>query len=221
MLLVASIAVYVYLRIRMDRRLGVRRASDHHELRPHGRSARSVENGAYIPDDGSGGNYEQRLEEMLMTGLLEHQKVARKSLKLDVNDVLGTGKFGDVISGTLMGGNVKVHVVADDLEPLDHSHLLNDLDDVLRIMPHSNVLRFIGVCQTPDWLYVVFEGTRGSLKKRLLDERTLYAQDAGRFTATSEEFVLRSLYNVAEALEYICKQSVRGLGLSWHSSKGW
>lgn len=102
----------------------------------------------------------------------------------------------------------KTHVwhPPDDLEPLQHSHFLNDLDDVLRMEPHSNMLRFIGVCQTPDWTYIVFEGTRSTLKKRLIDGRSM--QDATRFTATSEEFVLRVLFNVADAMEFIVKQGV-------------
>lgn len=227
LLLVASVVVYLVLRIRMDRRLGGRQPYDQHEMRRPNFGGRSRENNGYVGDHGS--SNERKLVDMLNNNLLEHQKVARNDMKLNVYNVLGSGHFGDVISGVLMGAEVKVHVISgrvlcvtcvfsckyisttwphhtDDLEPLQHSHFLSDLDDVLRMEPHSNMLRFIGVCQTPDWTYIVFEGTRCTLKKRLIDGRSL--QNGTRFTTTSEEFVLRVLFNVADALEFINKQGV-------------
>lgn len=195
------------LRIRLDRRLQ-RLPSDHHELTLQGPVV-EVENGAYIPDDYLvKGSFEAKLAQMLDTldGTL---RLPRKSLDLEVNNVLGTGNYGDVIRGHVQQSRVQVHVVSDDMEPLDQSQFLKDVRQMLAVAPHPNVLRFMGACQTPDWLYLLFEDTPYTLKKRLVDARIPPAVDVHRTSAFSEEFVLRLLADVAGAMEYLGQQQVR------------
>lgn len=214
LLLVASIVVYVGLRLRMDRRLRHRLPSDQHELTLQGPIV-EVENGAYIPDDFLvKGNFEQRLAQMLAAIDDPALRLPRKSLDLEVNNVLGTGRFGDVIRGHVQHNRVQVHVVSDDMEPLDQSQFLQELQQLLGVVRsttstgHPNLLRFVGACQTPDWLYLLFEDTPYSLKQRLVEARLEPAADARRLSAFSEEFVLRMLMEISGAMEFLGREQV-------------
>lgn len=105
---------------------------------------------------------------------------------------------------------LRADLPADDLEPLELSHFLYELDDLLRIEAHPNLLHFIGVSQSHDFTYIVFEATRCSLKKLLIDGRR--TTNAARLADVSEEFVLRILYNVADAMEFVSAQGVSVFG---------
>lgn len=166
------------------------------------------ENNGYIPDDYMiKENYEHKLAEIL-NRLDANQKFPRKTLELDINHVIGTGNFGDVIRGHMQMNRVQVHVISDDMEPLDQSQFLKEFDQILNVASHRCVLNFIGVCQTPDWLYLIFEDTPYTLKKRLVEARLPPDVDPHRFSAFSEEFVLRVLFEIADAMEYLSMQQV-------------
>lgn len=204
------------LRLRMDRRLRRSFPSDQHELTLQGPIV-EVENGAYIPDDFLvKGNFEQRLAQMLTTTVDDPSlRLPRKSLDLEVNNLLGTGRFGDVIRGHVQHSRVQVHVVSDDMEPLDQSQFLQELQQMLNVVKtttsvgHPNLIRFVGSCQTPDWLYLLFEDTPYSLKQRLVEARLAPATDARRLSAFSEEFVLRLLLDISGAMEFLGREQVR------------
>lgn len=100
------------------------------------------------------------------------------------------------------------HLFLDDMEPLDQTQFIKEFDQILNVTSHRNVLSFLGVCQTPDWLYVVFEDTPFTLKRRLIEARVPPNIDQYRFSAFSEEFVLRILYEISDALEYLSMQQV-------------
>lgn len=166
------------------------------------------ENNGYIPDDYMiKENYEHKLAEIL-NRLDANQKFPRKTLELDINHVIGSGNFGDVIRGHMQMNRVQVHVISDDMEPLDQSQFLKEFDQILNVSSHLRVLSFIGVCQTPDWLYLIFEDTPYTLKKRLVEARLPPDVNSHRFSAFSEEFVLRVLFEIADAMEYLSMQQV-------------
>lgn len=167
------------------------------------------ENNGYIPDDYvKGANYTQRLDEILGQ-LDDDEHISRKRLELDVNTVIGTGNFGDLIRGQYRQERVQVHVISDDMEPLDQAQFLKDFEQILRVARHPNVLSFLGVCQTPDWLYVIFEDTPATVKRRMVEARVSPNMDQHRFSAVSEEFVLRLLGECCDALQYLQSQQVR------------
>lgn len=122
---------------------------------------------------------------------------------LDVNNVLANGQFGDVISGKVNNQPCQVHVVSDDMEPLDQSQFLRDLDTVRKFGPHKNVIDFYGVCQTANWLYLLFEHTPMSLKTMLIESRTPPTTNKYSFSSLSEAFILRTLYELSTAMEYL------------------
>lgn len=224
-LLIASIVIYIMLRLRMDRRLRRRLPSDQHELTLQGPIV-EVENGAYIPDDFLvKGNFEQSLTQMLNTVDDPALRLPRKSLDLEVNNLLGTGRFGDVIRGHVQHSRVQVHVVSDDMEPLDQTQFLQELRQMLRVAKttpgagHPNLIRFVGSCQTPDWLYLLFEDTPYSLKQRLVDARVAPQADARRLSAFSEEFVLKLLLDICGGMEFLGREQVIGFSLKKKEQK--
>ncbi len=94
------------------------------------------------------------------------------------------------------------------MEPLDQIQFLKDFAQIQRISSHQNVLGFMGICQTPDWLYIIFEETAMTLKKRLLDARVPPNFDPHRFSTLSEEFILRLLAELSDAMDYLSMHQV-------------
>lgn len=163
-----------------------------------------------------------------MDGTKRH---ARNVLSLDINNVVGTGNFGDVIRGSLNKQPSHVHVISgiyhpkavtanflkpifslfstDDMEPLDQMQFIRDFSQIQKIGAHNNILTFYGVCQTADWLYLLFEDVPQTLKKRLLDARTPPNVNPQRFSSISEKAILQILCDIANAMEYLSMYEVR------------
>lgn len=97
----------------------------------------------------------------------------------------------------------------DDMEPLDQIQFLKDFAQIQKISSHPNVLRFLGICQTADWLYITFEDTAMTLKKRLIDARVPPNFDPHRFSTLSEEFILRLLAELSDAMDYLSMHQVK------------
>ncbi|XP_059613064.1 putative inactive tyrosine-protein kinase Wsck [Phlebotomus argentipes] len=207
-LLVGSVAMYFYLRKRVQSTR--RRFTDVHELTLQGPIV-EVENNGFIGDELDKGNFNEQLR-MLLEKLGTSQKIPRNALSMEIDNILGTGRFGDVIQGRVNSvgdfHQCHIHVVSDDMEQHDQSLFLKEFDQVLRVTPHRSILNFLGVCQTSDWLYVIFEGCNVNLKKRLVDSRLPPNFDPRRMTSLSEEFVLRILCDVCDAMEYLSANKI-------------
>lgn len=94
------------------------------------------------------------------------------------------------------------------MEPLDQMQFLKDFAQIQDISSHQNVLSFLGICQTPDWLYIMFEESAVTLKKRLIDCRVPPNFDPRRFSTLSEEFILRLLAELSNAMDYLSMHQV-------------
>lgn len=167
-------------------------------------------NAGYQPDELSRKNFDQKLNEILDRIELD-KKIGRNNLVLDVNNVLFTGQFGDVITGKVNNQSCQVHVVSDDMEPLDQSQFLKDLEAVRNFEPHKNVIDFYGICQTPNWLYLLFEHTPVTLKTMLIESRTPPTTNKHSFSSITEVFVLRTLFELSTAMEYLNSYKVRSV----------
>lgn len=187
-------------------------------------------NGGYQPDEFTKRSFEQKLDD-LIEQVEPNRKFARNALTLDVNNVIANGQYGDVIRGKLNGEPCQVHVVsgefvgsvfdpavdnvyffyfplADDMEPLDQSQFLKDLVMVQKLTVHENVISFYGICQTADWLYLLFEDTPTTLKRTLIESRTPPNVNPHRFSSLSEQRVLVILHEIAVAMEYLSSEQV-------------
>lgn len=140
-------------------------------------------------------------------------------MTLDVNKVIANGQFGDVIQGKLNDKSCQVHVVSDDMEPLDQHQFLKDLSIIKQFGAHPNIIEFYGVCETANWLYLLFEDTPTTLKTLLIESRTPPTANPHSFSSISENFILQTLYELSTAMEYLssyqfihgklCAQNVR------------
>lgn len=106
------------------------------------------------------------------------------------------------------------------MEPLDQMQFLKDFDQIQKISSHQNVLSFLGICQTPDWLYIVFEETAMTLKQRLIESRVPPNFDPRRFSSLSEEYILRLLAELSDAMDYLSMHQVNifRIGFFFHST---
>lgn len=86
------------------------------------------------------------------------------------------------------------------MEPNVQSQFLKEIGSVLRLMSHKNLVEFFGVCQSANWLYLLFEETYTSLKTVLVDSRIETHQG---FSSLSELFILQALCELSAAMEYI------------------
>lgn len=89
------------------------------------------------------------------------------------------------------------------MEPLDEIQFLKDLDTIRKFGPHKNVIEFYGVCQTANWLYLLFEYTPQTLKTLLIESRTPPTTNKQSFSSLSEAFVLRTIFELATAMEFL------------------
>ncbi|XP_055690850.1 putative inactive tyrosine-protein kinase Wsck [Lutzomyia longipalpis] len=208
LLLIGSVVMYFYLRKRLTSTR--RRFTDVHELTLQGPIV-EIENNGFIGDELDRGNFQEQLK-LLMDKVSSSQKIPRNILSMEIDNILGTGRFGDVIQGRVntIGDfhQCHIHVVSDDMEQHDQSLFIKEFDQILRVTPHRSLLNFLGVCQTSDWLYVIFEGCSMNLKKRLVDSRLPPNFNPQRMTSLSEEFVLRTLCDICDAMEYLSANKI-------------
>ena len=92
------------------------------------------------------------------------------------------------------------------MEPLDQSQFLKELSQIQKFGSHVNVLNFYGICQTPDWLYLLFEHTPFTLKKKLVEARL--PPNVNRLTSFSEAYILQLMSSICSALEYLTLREV-------------
>uniref|UniRef100_A0A336LZZ6 CSON012999 protein n=1 Tax=Culicoides sonorensis TaxID=179676 RepID=A0A336LZZ6_CULSO len=203
LLLITSSIAYCFLRIRASRR--VQRLSDHHELTVQGHGV-EIENNGYVGDSFNNGNFNESLS-LLANRLESNQQLSRKNLTLDIDNVIANGSYGEVIRGSIAKNNIsttcQVHTVQDDMEKGDQNSFLKEFNDLLELNGHEAIVRFFGVCKTPDWFYLVFEDIQKTLKSYLIESRNESSARNGRFTSISEEFILNMISDICSAMEYL------------------
>lgn len=89
------------------------------------------------------------------------------------------------------------------MEPLDQSQFLRDLSAIRQFTHHKNIIEFYGVCQTANWLYLLFEDTPTTLKAMLIESRTPPTSNPYSFSSLSESFVLQTLYELSNGMEFL------------------
>lgn len=105
------------------------------------------------------------------------------------------------------------------MEPLDQSQFLKDLAMVQKLPSHKNVIGFLGICQTADWLYLLFDDVPLTLKRQLIESRTPPNVNPRRFSSLSEQRILVILHELAVAMEYLSNEKVSRVELTLSTSK--
>ncbi|XP_053662298.1 putative inactive tyrosine-protein kinase Wsck [Anopheles marshallii] len=207
--LTGAIILYVYLHFKTPA-ANTRPFSDHHELTLQG-PILEVENNGYMPDIYEQRGFEAELRDIIdgMDGSKNH---ARKYLSLDINRVLGSGKYGDILLGSLQRQEqdmpAQVHVITDDMESVDQIAFLNEFRRLTALAEHANVILFYGVCVTPDWCYLLFEQMQTTLKQTLLNARVPINANSVKFSTVSEEIVVNILCLVCDGMQFLADNNV-------------
>ncbi|XP_053674620.1 putative inactive tyrosine-protein kinase Wsck [Anopheles nili] len=207
--LTAAIILYVYLHFKTPT-ANTRPFGDHHELTLQG-PILEVENSGYMPDIYEQRGFEAELRDII-DGLDPSKNHARKFLSLDINRILGSGKYGDVLLGALQWQEqdmpAQVHVITDDMESVDQIAFLNEFRRITALEEHANVILFYGVCVTPDWCYVLFEQMQTTLKQTLLNARVPINANGAKFSTISEEIVVNILCLVCDGMQFLADSNI-------------
>ena len=202
LILLGAVLFYGYIRMMRLRMNPRTNRFERHEMSLQG-PILEVDNNGFIADV-SGINFKDKLQEVLLS-LDDDQKIVRKNLSLDIDNILGIGSFGDVIRGQINGNaQCQVHVVsADDMDPPIQMKFIRDMNNLLQFGFHKNMLGFLGICQTHDWFFVIFEDTPWTLKTFLLTMRDDQNLANRRLTNFSEDQALKLMFELSETMEYL------------------
>ncbi|XP_049290355.1 putative inactive tyrosine-protein kinase Wsck [Anopheles funestus] len=207
--LTGAIILYVYLHFKTPA-ANTRPFGDHHELTLQG-PILEVENNGYMPDIYEQRGFEAELRDII-DGMDASKNHARKYLSLDINRVLGSGKYGDILLGSLQRQEqdmpAQVHVITDDMESVDQIAFLNEFRRLTALADHANVILFYGVCVTPDWCYLLFEQMQTTLKQTLLNARVPVNTNSVKFSTVSEEIVVNILCLVCDGMQFLADNNV-------------
>lgn len=92
------------------------------------------------------------------------------------------------------------------MDSLCQNQFLRELNGLIKLNFHKNLVEFYGYCQSAHWLYLLFEETHTSLKTVLVGSRT--APDSHDLSSLSELFILQTLCELSAAMEFISNQKV-------------
>lgn len=94
------------------------------------------------------------------------------------------------------------------MEPFYQIQFLKDCAKLTQLKSHENLIEFLGYCKSNDWLYLIFEEPQQSLKNLLVTSRTTRATHPSSISTLSENTLMKMLYEISSAMEFICKQQV-------------
>ncbi|ALC45915.1 Wsck [Drosophila busckii] len=217
--LLLSIITYFYLRYETcQSRVLSERLRNTHEMTPQISVIEQENNGYLVEEDlpPTLDSFKQQLEALIA----ELQHIPRCELRINVNDVIGEGAFGNIITGMLCGngrGNeCAMHVLSTDkMKATSQCQLLDEMQQLKKLQRHEQVLDFCGISASADWLYLVMELQSVSLKQRLLESR--HEAPIPRLSSLSEQLVLQWMYELSSAAAYLNSLQVQQRHLSSYS----
>uniref|UniRef100_A0A1B0BEZ6 Protein kinase domain-containing protein n=1 Tax=Glossina palpalis gambiensis TaxID=67801 RepID=A0A1B0BEZ6_9MUSC len=210
---ILAIITYFYLRYKTCQLRALRGNS--HEMTMHQPIIERENNGFVVEDElPTTESFKEQLNSILES-LHNSKRLPRNNLRLNVNDMIAEGNYGEVITGKLLqtssqsegGADCQLHVLAlNDLSSIDQAKLIREFRNISKLGQHANILDFYGVSASSDYLYVIFEHQSVILKRRLIESRR--APSSFRITTLSEQLVLQWIYEMASAMEYLEKLKV-------------
>ncbi|KAJ1526242.1 hypothetical protein ONE63_009398 [Megalurothrips usitatus] len=212
-LLVLVVLAYFAARHFAPQRRGASRMEDPQEMCLQGPMI-EVENYGYLPEEEeeSRVNHYDRLKKVLWD-------IPRNFLDIQSNNSLGSGEFGNVVKGTVLQNSyptpASVHCIEDGaLSPATKRSMLQELAVLINCgtANHSNVIRLIGTCESPDILHVVLEYHPATLKDILLESRTLerpgFERDRSIVCSLPQHAFLQIGVGIAQGMNHLVAQKV-------------
>uniref|UniRef100_T1P8M4 Protein tyrosine kinase n=1 Tax=Musca domestica TaxID=7370 RepID=T1P8M4_MUSDO len=214
---ILSVITYFYLRYKTCQLRAIRGGNSHEMTMQQPIIDR--ENNGFVIEDDLPHNVENFKEQLngLVDRLETQKRIPRNNLRLNVNDVVAVGNYGDVITGKLLQNTLpestaecQLHVLSlDELISTDQGKLLQEFRNLIKLQEHPNILDFYGVSASTDWFYFVFEHQTVTLKRRLIESRRApNSAPVQRITSLSEQMILEWIYEIANAMEYLAKSKV-------------
>lgn len=135
--------------------------------------------------------------------------ISSNQLKIEPTNLLGVGKYGRVNSGTIHETNTLVPVAAYSIQDKKMSQetkrsMLQDLDILIKVGKHENLIGLIGTCETSQVVCVILDYVSMNLKDLLLGSRDALP---GRFSNMSEAQALDIAVQIAKGMAHLesCK----------------
>lgn len=129
------------------------------------------------------------------------RRYPRTSIRLEVNNIVACGDFGEIISGKLYTDSctidTNVHVISDDMDNKTQVFFLQEFQNLIKVMSHDKFIYFLGISASPDCFYLLFEKSdiSVSLKQVLLNNR--------KKVILHEVQILQIVYDLSLAMEYL------------------
>ncbi|KAF7989711.1 hypothetical protein HCN44_008385 [Aphidius gifuensis] len=168
-LLLVSVVVYFFMRYRHEQKR-ITKLPEHQELTLQG-PIYEVDNVAYIPEDiPERPNHYQDLKTKVWSIPKNFLNVEQMAIK--------RGRFGSIHMGTVQDKNGKlsqsiIHCISDQsMRASEKKNMLRELDICIKAGTMKFISSFIGNCETPNTLYIVFESPPYTLKNKLLGARS-------------------------------------------------
>ncbi|XP_018574764.1 LOW QUALITY PROTEIN: putative tyrosine-protein kinase Wsck [Anoplophora glabripennis] len=195
-MLIAGIIVFIILKSRVINRR--QRLSDNQELTLQGPMI-EVENNGYIHEEEHVPiNHYRVLKQKVHT-------ISSNQLKIEPTNLLGVGKYGRVNSGTIHENNTLIPVAAYSIQDKKMSKetkrsMLQDLDVLIKVGKHENLISLIGTCETAQVVSVILDYVSMNLKDLLLGSRDTLP---GRFSNMSEAQALDIAIQIASGMAHL------------------
>ena len=173
-----------------------------------------VDNNGYIDD---GGSQFRTREDYLQSLEGKVWQVPRNFIDIQ-NEVLGRGKFGTVMNGTVLtnGEHESCNVYSVPNKMIDDDErklMLKDVDLNVKAKFHDNIINLIGICEEVDTTIFILDTVEVELKQYLLDSRSLdhqpgYANKSDRFSSMREDTALGIMTGIAKGLGHLVNSGV-------------
>lgn len=130
-------------------------------------------------------------------------------LKIEPTNLLGIGKYGRVNSGKIQENDTFIPVAVYTIHDKKMSQetkktMLQDLDILIKVGKHDNLIGLIGTSENAQMINVVLELTSMNLKDLLLSSRDSLP---GKFSSMSESQALNIAHQICNGMAHLesCK----------------
>lgn len=137
--------------------------------------------------------------------------IPTSQLKIEPTNLLGIGKFGRVNTGSVQESNTFVPVAVYSIQDKKMSQeakkaMLQDLDVLIKVGKHENLVRLIGTSENAQAINVVLELASMNLKDLLLSSRDSLP---GKFSNMPESQALNIALQICQGMAHLesCKVS--------------
>lgn len=144
------------------------------------------------------------------------QTIPSNQLKIEPTTLLGVGKFGRVNSGSLNEGEKLTPIAAYNIQdkkltPDVRKAMLQDLDVLIKVGKHENLISLLGTHETAQVVCVVLQYASMNLKDVLLGSRDT---SGGRFSSMSECQALDIAIQICKGMAHL-----ESLKVSWSQNR--